>query len=158
LLTLPGLERNLRVLVDWLLDVPFRNDITVLAPQRTAKLARAHYEPGDDVIRQGEHGDCAYVIVDGEAEVLQQVNGVVRRVQRLKSGECFGEIALLANIPRTATVRCVSPVDLIVLPRDQFMALAQGYRDLREALHQRMTARLGENERVAVSTETNDVM
>ncbi|TMQ28366.1 MAG: cyclic nucleotide-binding domain-containing protein [Candidatus Rokuibacteriota bacterium] len=94
-----------------------------------------------EVIRQGERGDCAYVIVDGEAEVLRQVNGHWERVRRLKAGECFGEIALLADVPRTATVRCLSPVDLIVLPRDQFMTLARGYRDLGTTLERGMTER-----------------
>jgi len=81
------------------------------------------------------------VIVDGEAEVLRQVNGHWERVRRLKAGECFGEIALLADVPRTATVRCLSPVDLIVLPRDQFMTLARGYRDLGTTLERGMTER-----------------
>lgn len=142
LLTLPGLERNLRVLVDWILDIPFRNDIVVLAAHRTQKLARAHYEPGDEVVRQGERGDCAYLLLDGEVEVLRQKNGVWEQVGRLKSGECFGEIALLADVPRIATVRCLTPVDLLILPRDQFMALAQGYRDLGTALKARMSERM----------------
>jgi NADH dehydrogenase FAD-containing subunit/uncharacterized membrane protein YphA (DoxX/SURF4 family) len=142
LLTLPGLERNLRVLVDWLLDIPFRNDIVVLAPRRTQKLGRAHYEAGDEVIRQGEKGECAYIILDGEVEVLMHSNGHWQHVRNVKAGECFGEIALLSDSPRTATVRCLTPVDLLVLPRDQFMALAEGFRDLGTALKARMSERI----------------
>jgi NADH dehydrogenase FAD-containing subunit len=70
LLTLPGLERNVRVLLDWMLDIPFRNDMVVLAPQRTPRLTRAHYEPGDEIIRQGAKGECAYLLLAGEVEVL----------------------------------------------------------------------------------------
>ena len=156
-LTLPGLERNLRVLVDWMLDVPFRNDIVVLAPHRTHKLGRAHYEPGDEVVRKGEPGECAYVILDGEVEVVRQINGRWQRVNRLRSGECFGEIALLADVPRTATVRCMTPVDLVVLPRDQFMTLAGGYRDLGVALKERMTERISQNEALVPSTATSEL-
>jgi hypothetical protein len=54
LLALPGL--NLRILMDWVLDSPFRNDIAVLAPDPTERLQRAHFEPGDEVIRQGDEG------------------------------------------------------------------------------------------------------
>jgi NADH dehydrogenase FAD-containing subunit/uncharacterized membrane protein YphA (DoxX/SURF4 family) len=154
LLTLPGLERNLRVQVDWILDIPFRNDIVVLAPQRTPKLGRAHYERGDEVVRQGERGDCAYIILDGEVEVLRQSSGGWRQIARLKSGECFGEIALLADIPRTATVRCLTPVELVVLPRDQFLTLAEGYRELGSALTTRMAERRLQAESLVAETET----
>jgi len=153
LLTLPGLERNLRALADWMLDIPFRSDIVVLAPQRTQKSSRAHYEPGDLVVRQGEQGDCAYLILDGEVEVLKQQGDHQLQVGRLKSGECFGEIALLAEVPRTATVRCLTSVDLVVLPRGEFMTLAGGYRDFGNALRARMTERIAEpSRRAAPST------
>jgi NADH dehydrogenase FAD-containing subunit len=144
LLTLPGLERNLRVLVDWVLDIPFRSDIVVLAPERTQKLSRAHFEPGDVIVRQGEQGDCAYFITGGEVEVLRQEGDHQQHVSRLRSGECFGEIALLGDIPRTATVRCLTRVDLVVLPRADFMTLAEGYRDFGNALKTRMTERMVE--------------
>ena len=144
-LTLPGLERNLRVLADWLLDLPFRSDIVVLAPQQTKKLGRAHYEPGDVVIRQGDQGDCAYMINRGELEVLLQEGDHQNQVAKLKSGDCFGEIALLANVPRTATVRCLTPVDVLVLPRDEFMTMAEGYRDFGNSLRSRMMERMAED-------------
>jgi len=143
-LTLPGLERNLRVMADWVLDVPFRSDIVVLAPQQTRKLGRAHFEPGDVVVRQGDQGDCAYLIKGGELEVLQQDGDRQQRIAKLVSGDCFGEIALLADVPRTATVRCLTPVDVLVLPRDEFMTLAEGYRDFGSALRSRMTERMAE--------------
>ena len=47
-----GLERNLRILIDWLLDIPFRHDIAVLAPDQTERLQRGHYEVGDEVITE----------------------------------------------------------------------------------------------------------
>jgi NADH dehydrogenase FAD-containing subunit/uncharacterized membrane protein YphA (DoxX/SURF4 family) len=146
LFTLPGLERNLRVVIDWILDIPFRNDIVVLAPQRTQKLGAAHYEAGDEIIRQGEKGECAYLLMAGEAEVVRQVGGKSEQVAKLKSGECFGEIALLSDVPRTATVKCLTPVDVVVLPRDQFMTLTEGYRELGNALKTRMSERISSSE------------
>jgi CRP-like cAMP-binding protein len=142
LLTLPGLERNIRVLIDWILDIPFRNDIVVLAPQRTHKLSYAHYEIGDEIVRQGEKGDCAYILLAGGVEVLRQVNGRLEQVTRLNPGDCFGEIALLCDVPRTATIKCLTPVDVVVLPRDQFLTLAKGYRDLGNALKARVVERM----------------
>ncbi len=142
LFTLPGLERNLRILIDWALDVPFRIDIVVLAPARTHKLGRAHYEMGDEIVRQGEPGDCAYLLLAGQVEVLKQIDGAVEQVTILHPGECFGEISLLCDTPRTATVKCLTPVEAVVLPRDQFMTLAEGYRDLGSALKARMAGRM----------------
>lgn len=144
LFTLPGLERNLRILIDWLLDLPFRSDIAVLAPQRTNRIAAAHFEPGDEIIREGEPGDAAYVLRSGLVEVVAQRDGAAIRLATLGPGECFGEMALLSNAPRTATVRCLMPSDVLVLPRDQFLLLAEGYRDLGDALSTRMRERLGE--------------
>jgi CRP-like cAMP-binding protein len=114
----------------------------VLAPERTHKLSRAHYEAGDVILREGDSGECAYLLVAGEVEVLRRNNGGPQRIARLQSGECFGEIALLADCPRIATIRCVTPVDVVVLPRDQFTTLAEGYRDLGTALRARMTERI----------------
>ena len=65
LIALPGLERNLRILMDWILDIPFRNDIAVLAPDQTEHLQRKHFEAGDTVISQGDTGDTAYIIESG---------------------------------------------------------------------------------------------
>ncbi|MEW6683721.1 MAG: FAD-dependent oxidoreductase [Nitrospirota bacterium] len=157
LLTLPGLERNVRVLLDWILDIPFRNDIVVLAPQRTQKLSRAHYEVGDEIVREGERGDCAYLLVAGEVEVLRQTNGRPEHIAKLQSGDCFGEIALLADTPRTATVKCLTPVDVVVLPRDQFLTLAEGYRDLGSALKARMAGRISEVKRPVTVEATTDL-
>ncbi|HEX9757207.1 MAG TPA: FAD-dependent oxidoreductase [Nitrospiria bacterium] len=148
LFTLPGLERNLRILIDWALDIPFRNDIVVLAPNRTLKLSSAHYEVGDEIVRQGDRGDCAYILQTGEAEVLKQVNGKWEKLANLNRGDCFGEIALLCDMPRTATVKCLTPVDVTVLPREQFMTLAEGYRDLGAALKARVVGRLSDSEQI----------
>jgi CRP/FNR family transcriptional regulator, cyclic AMP receptor protein len=105
------------------------------------------------VVRQGEPGDCAYLILDGEVEVLKEQGDHQLRVGRLKSGECFGEIALLADIPRTASVRCLTSTDLLILPRGEFMTLAGGYRDFGNALRTRMTERMAEpSPRAASST------
>lgn len=142
LVTLPGLERNLRVLLDWVMDLVFRNDIAVIAPQPSRRLTRAHFQPGDLIIRQGEEGHSAFVVTSGEVAITREEGGRTLELARLAAGECFGEIALLTDAPRNASARALTPVDLIVLPRDQFLVLSEGYRDLGEALRQRMGKRL----------------
>jgi MFS family permease len=78
---------------------------------------------GVEIITEGEHGDLFFLISDGEVEVIER--GEVRRVQR--DGESFGEIALLRDVPRTATVRATRQTRLLSLERDQFIAAVTGY-------------------------------
>ena len=137
LATLPGLERNLRMVIDWMLDIPFRNDIAVLAPERTQKLSSAYYDVGDIIIRENEIGDTAYIIKSGKVRIMKGD----QQVATLESGDCFGEIALLCNSPRTATVICETPVELTVLVRDQFVELAHSFHAFSEALRRQSEGR-----------------
>lgn len=149
---LPGLERNLRILIDWLLDIPFRHDIAVLAPDRSERLQRSHYEPGDDVIVEGDLGDTAYIVNAGRLAVLKDGG----RVAELAAGDCFGEIALLSGVRRTATVRCVTACDLTVLVRDDFQALSAGRGALAAAIRRQADdrrAQLAESRSPAASSD-----
>ncbi len=137
LLALPGLERNLRILMDWILDIPFRNDIAVLAPDQTEHLQRKHFETGDTVISQGDTGDTAYIIESGRLEVL--TDG--KKAAELGEGDCFGEIALLSDVQRTATVRCLTPCELTVLARDDFQTLSSGQGALARAIRKQAKER-----------------
>ena len=76
------------------------------------------------MITQGEHGDSFYLIEEGEVEVFE--NGDFRRNEG--PGESFGEIALLRDVPRTATVRPTEPTRLLKLGREQFIAAVTGHR------------------------------
>jgi CRP-like cAMP-binding protein len=77
-----------------------------------------NYEPGTAIVTQGESGDHFYVIESGRAEVFKDGE----RVGVLEKGNHFGEIALLASLPRTATVRSVTPLRAFQLDRDGFAA------------------------------------
>lgn len=71
-----------------------------------ARLEREEVEPGATVIRQGEPGDRFYVVLSGMLNVTQEGLGD-RRV--LRPGDAFGEVALAMGIPRTASVRAITP-------------------------------------------------
>jgi CRP/FNR family transcriptional regulator, cyclic AMP receptor protein len=75
--------------------------------------------PGKVLCKEGEIGEEFFVIVDGEVEVTK--NG--KRLATRGGGEFFGEIALLEEIPRTATVTARTPVRLFVLTRRAFRQL-----------------------------------
>jgi CRP-like cAMP-binding protein len=79
-------------------------------------------QPGEAIVRQGEHADRFYVITEGEVEVTQSPpeGGPARVLRRLGRADFFGEIGLLSNVPRTATVTAVSGGGLLALERDAF--------------------------------------
>jgi hypothetical protein len=86
-------------------------------------LSTVEAGPGEVVIRQGDPGTAFYVIAAGTAEVV--VDG--RPVSGLGRGDGFGEIALLRNVPRTATVVAASPLRLLAIERDGFLAAVGGH-------------------------------
>jgi uncharacterized protein YhbP (UPF0306 family) len=87
------------------------------------KLDTMQVNAGDTIVRQGAPADKFFIIVEGEVEVLREANGSQQRVGQLKRGQFFGEIAILRNSPRTATVRAVTPTTLLTMDRDVFRGL-----------------------------------
>jgi MFS family permease len=94
-----------------------------------AKLVPRRVGAGEPVFRQGDRGDHFYVVENGHVEV--EIDG--QRVRDLRRGEAFGEIALLRDVPRTATVEALEDTTLLGLDRDEFIAAVTGYAPSREA-------------------------
>ena len=78
------------------------------------------HEPGEDVLRQGEPSDAFYFIRSGVAIVIRTDEGGDQELGVLKEGEFFGEVGLLEDDERTATVRAASRVEVYRLERDAF--------------------------------------
>jgi CRP-like cAMP-binding protein len=93
--------------------------------QLAGALEHAEFEPGHSVFRQGERGDYFYIVQSGRAEVI--LDGTI--VRTLGTGDCFGEIALLRDQPRTAGVRASADTHLRVsrLRRSAFLTAVTGY-------------------------------
>jgi putative peptide zinc metalloprotease protein len=90
------------------------------------RLRPEHYARGADILRQGEAGDRFYIVRRGRLAVVQQdAEGVSRQVNELVSGDYFGEAALLADVPRNATVRAVTPVEVLAMGRADFDRLVR---------------------------------
>ena len=104
-----------------------------------ARLRRRHslfqvasFEPGQVVFRQGETGDCVYFIQSGTVEVLRFDDGTESVVARLSSGQYFGEMALLTSQPRNATVRALTASRLVLLGKQNFLAMLRVMPSTRE--------------------------
>jgi hypothetical protein len=94
---------------------------------------------GTDIVHEGEPGDRFYLV--GEGELAVSVDG--RETATLRSGDHFGEIALLRDVPRTATVSAVTDALLYGLDRDEFIAAVTGHADSVDAADAVIARRLG---------------
>ncbi len=84
---------------------------------------RLTFEPGQNVFCRGDVGDAAYIIIGGEAEVLVDQDGTEVKVATVGKNELIGEIAILCDVPRTATVRAKSHVTALKIPKDLFFTM-----------------------------------
>jgi predicted MFS family arabinose efflux permease len=119
------------------------NSIFAPLPPATIEHLAVKLEPltaaaGETIFRQGDHGDRFYVVEDGRVEI--SIDGA--KVADAWPGEGFGEIALLRDVPRTATVTAAEDTKLFALERDEFIAAVTGYAPSHEAAEAVIGARL----------------
>ena len=107
--------------------------------QLASRLSHVSVPAGQVVFHQGEPGDLFYVI--GEGEVAVALDGSPQVT--LGRGAYFGEIALLRDVPRTATVTALTEVELYALERDVFIAAVTGHSPSAEAADAVIAGRLG---------------
>ena len=112
---LPRLERKIKVLIDWNLALIFRRDIVQLDIARSGGSSRAHYEAGQIIFHEVDIGRRFYIILAGKVEVFRQNEGQEISVATLGPGEYFGEMSLLQGVQHTASVRALTPVDVLTM-------------------------------------------
>ena len=111
-------------LIDRLLqDDVFRHLPGLPLARLASRIHDGRFEAGTAVITEGERGDRYYVIARGRVAVT--IAG--RFVCEMGPGQAFGEIALLRDLPRTATVTCTMPTDLLVVERADFLEAVIGH-------------------------------
>lgn len=98
-----------------------------VAPGKLKLLAftsdRVHYSAGEEIFHQGEPGDAAYVILQGTADILVDTSAGEIKVAEAEYSSIVGEIAILCDVSRTATVRAHSSLDVLRIKKDQFLKL-----------------------------------
>jgi len=139
---LPGIDRKIRVGISWLLDLLLPPDTVQLKAGASQAVSQLHYEPGEVVFRQGDLGDCLYIILSGEAEAVAEDQGTERVLARIKAGEYFGEMALLNRGTRSATVRCATAMSVLAVRQGDFHALVGNLPDLRRSFERVMQNRV----------------
>jgi MFS family permease len=132
----PGDPRRLQLLQ----AIPIFSPLSPPVLERlAARLTPVEAQGGEEIIRRGDHGDRFYVVSSGEVDVL--VDG--RPPRREGEGSYFGEIALLRDVPRTATVRAATDVELFALDRDDFLPAVTGHAGSVQAAEAVIGTRLG---------------
>jgi CRP-like cAMP-binding protein len=88
-------------------------------------MTEQSYGQGDLVFREGDTGDRLYILLTGTMHVYVEREGKPIIYATLQAGECFGEMALLEEVPRSATVRATVPSLCLTLAKEDFLELIQ---------------------------------
>jgi CRP-like cAMP-binding protein len=103
-------------------------------PTRLKLLAftsnRLQFEPGQALFHQGDAGDAAYVVISGDADVLITSGTDEIKIAAVQRNSIVGEIAILCDVPRTATVRAVTRLDTLKINKENFRRLLREFPEV----------------------------
>jgi CRP-like cAMP-binding protein len=127
------------------LDLLWRNPIFAPLPgavreRLAAQLVSVSASVDETIIREGDYGDRFFLVAEGRLDVLAER----RHVATLRSGDHFGEIALLLDLPRTATIVAKTPVRLYALTAQDFLAAIKSHPASSQAAESSVATRLAE--------------
>jgi len=103
---------------------------------------RLAFDPDQELFHQGDMGDAAYIIVDGSAEVLIEAPTGPIRVAELARNAIVGEIAILCDVPRTATVKAQSRLVTLRIAKETFFRLLTEFPQIAIEIMRELAARL----------------
>lgn len=112
------------------------------------------YPTGALVFEKGTPGEALYVVLSGEVRIFDVLDGHEVEVATTRPGDYFGEMSLLLTSTHTKNVRAVEDSELLVLDKDSFRRLLDGYPEVAEIVHKRLEERVPEAERSLVETDT----
>ena len=129
--------------VDLLRNVPlFRNLDAAKLKLLAFTSERLTYSAGDNLFLQGDSGDSAYVIVEGEADIIIDTPGGPITVATVKQNDWVGEIAILCDVPRTATITAKSKLTTLRISKDVFFQLIMQFPQMSVEIMRELAARL----------------
>ncbi len=111
--------------------------------ERTGALGKV-YQDGEVIVRQGEVGDCMYVIQEGQVEVVLEMDGEEVRLALRGEGEFFGEMAIFEHEVRMATVRALGQARVLTIDKKNFLRRIHKDPSLAYRIVQTMSRRIRE--------------
>lgn len=103
---------------------------------------RAVYSPGETLCRQGDSGDSAFIILDGEADIVVETDDGPRTVAGVGTNDIVGEIAILCDVPRTASVVARTEVQTLTVAKDHLMKMLAEFPEMAIEIMRVLAARL----------------
>ena len=103
---------------------------------------RLSFKADQELFHQGDPGDALYIILEGEAEVLVDTPGGAIRVATVGKHGFFGDIAILCDVPRTATVRATQPLTTLCISKDLFFQLVNQFPQISIEIMRELALRL----------------
>ncbi len=91
---------------------------------------RTAYQSDERLCTQGEEGDCAFIILSGDADVLVNTPDGEKKVAQVSANSIVGEIAILCDVPRTATLVAANDMDILTVSKDDFLKLLTEFPDI----------------------------
>ncbi len=129
--------------VDLLRKIPLFSKIE---PAKLKLLAftseRLAYQDDQILFSQGDNGDAAYIIIGGAAAILIETEQGPVEVARLGKGDVVGEIAILCDVPRTATVQAKESLTTLKISKDHFFRLVTDFPQIAVEIMRELAARL----------------
>ena len=92
------------------------------------------YKDGEPVVTEGEPGDALYIIVNGIASVVADDLGNEKEVAELTDGAFFGEMAVITNQPRSASVRARGELSALKIPKQAVLEILEAYPKVKEVV------------------------
>ncbi|MBI2773494.1 MAG: cyclic nucleotide-binding domain-containing protein [Chloroflexi bacterium] len=117
--------------VDFLRHVPLFQDLDERILKEIAQAAvEQRWERGHEILRQGDTGVGLFIIRSGKVEIIQEHGGTPEKMADLGPGAVFGEMALLDEFPRSATVRAVEPTTCLAITRWHFKGILESHPEI----------------------------
>lgn len=126
-----------------------------ISPAEVAELINnsqlKNYPPDTTLCREGEVEDTFYLILEGEVEITKVINNIEKRLLKtLGAGDFFGEMALIHNAPRAATVRTLTPLIALEIRKAAFDRVLHNSSSISMAMVREISRRLRENDEMAI--------
>lgn len=117
-----------------------------IEPARLKLLAfmseRVGFDPGKRLMRQGDPADAAYLIIEGRAEVILETPAGQFTVATIGANEIVGDMGILGNVPRAATVRAKDRVIALRISKEPFMRMVREFPTMAVSIMQELAQRL----------------